>query len=969
MDFLNGESVGLGSKKTKVQPEIDQNTSEPVFIEPASHNLPKPVIQYSPELGEIPTLTERSSEMIKELYKHIQNKSTYEDINKTIISNKNVPTTVDEVPPNSREYLKHQFAATATILRPRKIYTNDKSEVPNSLIDVATGGGKTLLMAVTTRLFLQQNERNMAVLMVPDFTSNVTILKEINDLLSDTKFAMRQPPVYERGDRSISAPLQMYAHEDFDPEKGSSVLFHSACSRRLNRTKNSKERVHSFEPVTYITDGREEEKQNAFNQHVNSYFEKTGHTIKDHDIKDHLTFLGGKQDWSYDERNLEWSRLWAHAYAYEDSSSAEEKEGKDKSTIPSRFQDYQYKYTSSTGSGSMFTDVLKALAAGQEVLVIIDEFHTIYEDESFPMIPGKEYRKRLQRFVEYLAIHPNVRLVILTATPAIQKDAMQVYLNTLVSRQHLIDRTLSFFNGSPDMLLNFDSKDSLIAKMSVDSKLHLFHKINGNLNTRNKWTGRKGLVECTLPPIPSELFNADSRSANDFSKKAKEYKGILIYQHGPDRIQKTRTPSIVCNSNAQYNETIQGLRTFFGSGVTFVQVGNKVCHLPSNSDWKHKNDLIGQHLSYKEIAVRVIEALTDNKQDGKQNSVERGDLLQICKWYVEAPEKPSPSSWVIRFLIKTTIAAFRLKYVRDTDQRENKGSPCRTLIMIEEDFREPEPDDKEVKLIGKRIKHMIVSYNARAEIVLCIIQNVYKYFEDNTRSEVTEKINIVEFSELCPDQTPVTGVISSSDLDAVVGVMGNALFQTNNNVSSSKVEPSKTIKTNITFIPSPGKNTSTQVECILSQSPHSPPERVAHIYVTSMAWKKSIDLKQFALQQIIASVDVCASAKQALGRIRRLNCMKGQWTSQPYSRLELYLDDADANNHPFKKTKHSNNALLHNCNTEVRPLMSALFNATNEISGIPLHTFEEFNKEYVQDDKNDFIIHPGKLNRLRGEGS
>ena len=80
-------------------------------------------------------------------------------INKEIIGQKTVPASLDEIPKgggNDREYLKHQFAATATILRKRK-----GGEAPNSLIDIATGGGKTLLTAITTKLFLKQNERNM----------------------------------------------------------------------------------------------------------------------------------------------------------------------------------------------------------------------------------------------------------------------------------------------------------------------------------------------------------------------------------------------------------------------------------------------------------------------------------------------------------------------------------------------------------------------------------------------------------------------------------------------------------------------------------------------------------------------------------------------------------------------------------------------------------------------------------------
>lgn len=958
---------------------------EPVLItEDEDDDTPTQYV--SNDIGDIPTMTKRSSDWIKILYEHIQKESPYSTINKEIIGQKTVPASLDDIPPsggNDREYLKHQFAATATILRKRK-----GGEAPNSLIDIATGGGKTLLTAITTKLFLKQNERNMAVLMLPDFPSNNTFLEELDALFEPKeKFAQRQPPVYPQGDGSMTYPFQMFAHQRFNSSEGKQV-FHSACSKRLNTTALNTEPPTGPPRADYINDREERKKQEAFNEHVHAYH-KSKPTMDEEDKgKGNLQVRENQVEWNKECRGVEWSRVWAHAFCYENVKEMDP--DKDKSQEQSKFQDWQYQYITNTGSGSMFTDVLKALAAGQEVMVIIDEFHTIYEDDEYPMNGpgghgGVEYRKRLQRFVEYLAIHPNVRLVILTATPAIQKNAMQIYTNTLKSRAHLKEKILQWFHGSTSLPYDFRTGDGgILAKMS-GNKMHLLNKVNGRLTHRNLWnTGTTGinadkLASCVLPSIPSHFFSTDTVQANDFANKARDYEGVLIYQHGPNRIQRTKVPELQCNSDLQYAETIKGLKTFFGNGVTFIQIGNKVCHLPSNATWHEKNDRIGQHLSYRAIITKIESTLKGSNTEAKTNGVGASLLLDMCQKYLRDPEKPSAGSWFLRFLIKTVIAAFRLKYVRDVDQQQNEGSPCRTLIMIEETFTLPNEtpakpgkkgktaftlslDDQKLYDVDDKLFKLIQSYESRAEIVLRIIKKVYEFFSDKFKQQIVEKVEIVKFDSLCPNISPSSGTLESTDYDVIIETV-HAMGLGKESEQQPSQKPSATRSTNITYIPS--GDARNKVKCILAQTPNSEPEHVAHIYVTSMAWKKSIDLKQFALQQIIASVDVCASAKQALGRIRRLNCMRGKWNKQDYSRLELYLDDANANNHPFKTTIQSQNALLSNCHKNVKPLMSVLFDATNTIAGIPMQDFEEYSPEYVKNNKPDFSIDIGHPNVLK----
>ena len=934
---------------------------------------------------EIPTMTARSSKWLNKLYEYIQEGKPYKEINDDIISNSEIPAALSDVPPGSgdeREFLKHQYAATATILRKRIEYDDGSSESPNSMIDIATGGGKTLLTAIVTRFFLNQNDRNMAVMMVPDFPSNNTILKEINDLLDeDEQFINRQPPVYKKGDSGSQHTMQMFAHERFNTS-GKDQLFHSACSKRLNRLANPKPPLDLKElghpdPAAYIEDRTERDKHDKFNASVHQYFDarklKTmaGLTLHPQRSNGHMVVNQYEMDWTDDERNLEWSRLWGHAFAYEDTHINDG--SRNKAESKSKFQNWQYRHISSTGSGSMFTDVLKALCAGQEVLVIVDEFHAIYEDDQYAMAGnndpayhgGVKYRKRLQRFIEYLAIHPNVRLVILTATPAVEKDAMQVYMNTLVKRPNK-KAIMKWFHGTPDFTKDAPpyvfNTNCVMSDLSKDGIMHVLHKVNGNLNMPNLWTGQGSqgnnnkLPICVLPPIPSEFFDDNPRQAKLFSAMAAEYEGILIYQHGPNRIQRTVTPNVECNSDARYVQTVNRLRTFFGSGVTFVQVGNKVCHLDSDASWDARNDRIGQHVSYKDVAANIAMALDENNVNKTVNNVATSSLRHMCMKFVTHPDTPSASSWFLRFLIKTVIAAFRLKYVRDNDQKN--GSPCRTLIMIDEDFDPRNADPKDVDAVQQKL---ISRYSERAAIVLEIIKNVYEHENKHSKSATVERIKIVDFNGICKEPVPTTGELTEDDHSALIAGVVRAVLKVPRVDQVIKKENEKT--TNITYIPK-SPLIKPQVECILKQTPTMPPDEVAHIYVTSMAWKKSIDLKQFALQQIIASVQKCASAKQALGRIRRLNCMKGDWPKQDYSRLELYLDDANLNNSPFSTNIESTNALLQSCNTDVRPLISALFAATKEIGGIEMEKFEEFSSEYISPQKVDYSIDIGRLSKL-----
>ena len=661
--------------------------------------------------------------------------------------------------------------------------------------------------------------------------------------------------------------------------------------------------------------------------------------------------------------------MWAHAFAFhgvENVTDVTDQKTK------SKFQEWQYNFMSSTGSGSMFTDVLKALCAGQEVLVILDEFHAIYEAQEFSQSEeGAKYQRRLRRFVEYLAVHPNVRLAMLTATPVVNEDATQIYANTLVQRTDpQVKDILKHFHGSHTDLHAFSST-SLLGQLGFT----FLHKINGQVTSMNTWHGGKGmqrLPACTLPALPNAIMNTTERDAFNLATAMKAYEGVLIYQHGPNRIQRTLTADIECINDGKHVSNVKALRTFFGDGVTFIQIGSKVCHLPRDTDDQQKHDRIGQHLSYAEIAHQLQLVLRSSGTDQATNSIEHSVLLMMCDRFVTNPHEPSASGWFLRFLIKAVIAAIRMKHVRDKDQQKvdlgitdpgiDKHSPCRTLIMLDEDF--DGTHDRED--ITDELKNIIKSYHERAEIVLKIIQSVYDL-------DGNEKIAIVPFSQLCKKMPPASGRLKKRDYSALIGAVTQQMLKTQASVPQAPATGVMKI-TNACFIPTE-KKIGAQVKCILSQGPTTRSSEVAHIYITSMKWKKSVDLKQFALQQILANVKTCAEAKQALGRIRRLNCMKGPWPGQDHSRLELYLDDVDLNVEPFSKAVMSENMLLENCNVYVKPRMAVLFCATNAIgdpahnkgTSVPVDDFEEYNqKEYNLGymKNNDYSISLGTASEL-----
>ena len=873
------------------------------------------------------------------------------------------------------EILAHQFAAVATIIRPRRIIQNPDHnkdvhihEAPNSLISAAPGSGKTIIMALAARLFMELNESNQVFLCVPDFADNNTFLTEINRFMrTENTFQYMQPPIYKNTGSSSNVQYSERQYSDADARNSS---FHTAFTERLNRIKDSyslaphtsstKKTIQEINNIvhrnTYMTDMHHERAKahrQFQNKMIHNYFSQNGLGIgsalggaKTPSYPTRYNTANDHCQWSLDERNLEWSRMVAHAFHYNDRA----------------FKSVQYSQFASNGLGSFFTDLLRAILFGNECLVILDEFHSIFSEYEGP---DSKYHRDLQNMTKVLLAHPCVRMVILTATPELPQ-LMDLYRKYLVCRPYEdLDRVLKQINGDDwrenieyythDQLPHYKQYILGISKLG-DSWLHhianhsqsikdkegkpllqFLHKVN-LLTYNNSWlntsTNRLPLVEFNPPNIVLEKPTGHQAKSNVVASLMRQYSGVIVYDHWKDRgitLMSITSPQ-ACDEH--YKRLVDQLKIYIGNNVGVYFIGSAMCEGNNPAS----KGLVGRDLDYTSLAEKICDAL---EQDPKQRE---SILFQIANHFMRQPNTPSPSSWFFRFLIKTTVAGLRLKDLRTlmgaamkADHKVTRSNDTRAVVFIDGDFKgkHAETDEKLLEFIN--------SFTWRAVLTA----DIYLICFDQQGDENSERLQIVRFDTLCDLGTGISGFEYEKLKDQLGSLVTSIRMAMGLVPDSTPTNKAVTIdKTNITYVPNnetPGK----QLKCIHSQTPKTKPEKTAHIYIVDgTQWTQSLNMKQFSIQQVNCALEKCATTRQLLGRVRRLGSQSGPWTSHDETSIEIFTD-INFNSLPYKLQTEDSPPLLDSCITSLRPYMATLKLASECIEGIKNDEYDYYDKAWA----------------------
>ena len=334
--------------------------------------------------------------------------------------------------------------------------------------------------------------------------------------------------------------------------------------------------------------------------------------------------------------------------------------------------------------------------------------------------------------------------------------------------------------------------------------------------------------------------------------------------------------------------------------------------------------VVGMDIHYVELVQKILLIL--DRSEGT-----RGHLKFLCDSFLASPQEPSKESWFIRWLIRTTVAAIRLKKIRDHDKKT--GSPCRSMIFIDGNYN--------INAKYGSLGAVISSFDCRALLVADIVELVYSSSE--------ERIETIDFDKLCPEAM----VDNRNWLDFRRDQLQPLVRSLARSLIPPTVQP--TVVKNVTrlsIIPNNKKaDIDKQLKCIHRQK-DTDTIMPAHIYIVdSDQYSDQVDIKQIAVMQVLSNLKSCKQAKQLLGRTRRLNCMDGHFKAQNHSHIELFMDKG-WNSDPFSHIVDSIPPLLRDCEVNERPYIAPLIVGSVEIEKVPKTSMDQYNEKYYQETYN-----------------
>lgn len=385
-------------------------------------------------------------------------------------------------------------------------------------------------------------------------------------------------------------------------------------------------------------------------------------------------------------------------------------------------------------------DLYNVLQKGGKVTWIVDEVHEIVNPKN----------QQFLKFLMILVLHPRVRVVMISATPAGSTVTEEITLARLYA--------LALYEFDDQV---FNRIDQNFAQKKKNKEGYFLHS-EDSWRTMLQMNGQ-------IPNMPTSISYKQLMDSITFNKST------VYYDHAALRDTKnSRLGDLVVNvpdyepfkqeQCPKIHQEVQkwknDMKPFFGN-VRFSVVGSKHCnHRPQSKDGQD-DDLVymGENIQYEKVAKILLK--------GKRGS---DNAIYALASEFEYERGIGPASWVFRELVKYVITAMHIKRHVLHEQGQNKM--VRMAVMIEpEDLCGPKPNDCRVKLNLKRRDDLwrMMEYPFRARCLGTIFKRVMGGDTREIRLKQTKhegnirRVDEIDLSPLIESVKESTGDVEDSD--------------------------------------------------------------------------------------------------------------------------------------------------------------------------------------------------------------